>query len=137
MVIYSRNDPPMCLIFSSIRKDVALDWFYFLSSHSLHNFEELIEAFPHSVYLSWEAKRNTHNLLTVKMIRGDNLKSYIGYFQSQLAKVPNCGENISMLAFISELQVSYPLYKHLLKHNFTRMSEILSRAQPYIYLKEA
>jgi len=103
MVIYSRNDPPMCLIFSSIRKDVALDWFYFLSSHSLHNFEELIEAFPHSVYLSWEAKRNTHNLLTVKMIRGDNLKSYIGYFQSQLAKVPNCGENISMLAFISEL----------------------------------
>jgi len=33
----------------------------------------------------------------------DSLKSYIGYFQSQLAKVSHCGEDISALAFISGL----------------------------------
>jgi len=46
-----------------------------------------------------------------------------------------CGENVSALAFISGLQVSHSLYKHLLKHNVTQM--VLSRIQPYIQLKEA
>jgi len=60
------------------------------------------------------------------MRQRDNLKSYIGYFQIQLATVLNCAEDVSALAFISELQVSHPLYKHILKHNATRMSEALS-----------
>jgi len=63
--------------------------------------------------------------------QSDNLKLYIDYFQNQIAKVRNYGVDVSILTFISKLQVSYPLYKHLLKH-VTRMSEVLSRAQPYI-----
>ena len=31
----------------------------------------------------------------------------------------------------------HPLYKYLLKHNIAKMSEVLSRAQPYIQLEEA
>jgi len=46
------------------------------------------------------------------MRQGDNFKFYIDYFQSQLAKVPHCSENVFALAFISGLQVSHPLYKH-------------------------
>jgi len=61
----------------------------------------------------------------------------MGYFQSQLAKIFNCGEDVSAFAFISRLQLSHPLYKHLLKHDITRMSEVLSRDQPYIELEEA
>jgi len=53
----------------------------------------------------WEAKRNNRNLLTIKMRQGDNLKSYIAYFQRQLAKVPNYGE-VSALSFISGLHVN-------------------------------
>ena len=71
------------------------------------------------------------------MRQSDSFKSYIDYFQSQLAKVPDCGEDVSALAFISRLKVSHPLYKHLLKYNVTPMSEILSQAQPYIQLEEA
>ena len=81
--------------------------------------------------------RRQHYLLSVKMRQNDNLKSYINFFQSQLAKVSNCGEDISALAFISELQVSHPMYKHLLKHNVTWMGEVLSRDYPYIQLEEA
>ena len=55
----------------------------------------------------------------------DSLKSYISYFQNQLSKVPNCGEDVFALAFISGLQVSHLPYKHLLKHA-TQMSEVLS-----------
>jgi len=51
----------------------------------------------------WKDKKNNYHLLTVKMRKDDSLKSYIGYFQNQLAKVPNCGEDISALAFINEL----------------------------------
>jgi len=67
---------------------------------------------------------------------GDNLKSYINFFQSQLAKVSNCGEEASALAFISGLQVTHSLYKHLLKHNVAKMSEALSQAQLFIQLEE-
>ena len=35
------------------------------------------------------------------------------------------------------LQVTHSLYKHILKHNVTKISEVLSRAQPYIQLVEA
>ena len=38
--------------------------------------------------------------------------------------------------FIRGMQISHPLYKHLLKHDITQMSETLSRAQPYIQLEE-
>jgi len=66
------------------------------------------------------------------MRQEDSLKSYINLFQSQLTKVSNCGEEVSTFTFISGLQVTHPLYKHLLKHNVAKMSEVLSRAQPYI-----
>jgi len=54
------------------------------------------------------------------MRQGEGTKSNIGYFQSQLPKVFNCSEDISALTFTSELQISHPLYKHLLKHNITQ-----------------
>jgi len=60
------------------------------------------------------------------MRQGDSLKSYIGYFQNQLAKVPNCDGDVSALVFISGRQISHPLYKYLLKHDVTRMNEVLS-----------
>ena len=67
----------------------------------------------------------------------DSLKSYINFFQSQLIKVSNCGKEVAVLAFINRLQVTHPLYKHLLKHNIAKMSEDPSRAQPYIKVEEA
>ena len=39
--------------------------------------------------------------------------------------------------FISGLHVDHHMYKHLLKHNVTRMSEVVSGAQSYIQLEEA
>ena len=68
---------------------------------------------------------------------GYSLKSYIKFFQNQLAKVSNYGDEVSAVAFISGLHVIHPLYKHLLKHNIAKMSEALSRAQPFIQLEEA
>ena len=62
--------------------------------------------------------------------------SYLNFFENQLTKVSNSGKEVAALAFISGLQVSCPLYKHLLKHNIAKMSEILTNAQPYIQLKK-
>jgi len=104
MVIYSRNDPMMCFTFPCSLKGVASYWFYSLPPHSLHS-SEVFQAFLTQYASQWETKRNNRYLLTVK-IRQRQPQSYIGYFQSQLAKVPNCTENIFALAFISGLQVS-------------------------------
>ena len=94
------------------------------------------EAFLTQYVSCQKVKWNNHHLFTIKIRQGDSLKSSIGYFQSQLAKIPNLGTDIFALAFISRLQISYPLYKYILTHNVTRMSEVLSRAQPYIQLQE-
>ena len=67
----------------------------------------------------------------------DSLKTYIGYFQNQLVKVHNCSEDAFALAFISGLRITHPLYKHLVKYNVTRWSNVLYRAQLYIQLEEA
>jgi len=50
----------------------------------------------------------------------DSLKAYIGYFQNQLANAHNYNEDASTLTFISGLQITHPLYKHLMKYNVTR-----------------
>jgi len=39
-MLYSRNDPVMCLTFSSSLRGATSEWFYSLPSHSLHNFSE-------------------------------------------------------------------------------------------------
>ena len=119
MVVCSRNDPLSCITFPFCLKSLASDWFYSLLSRSLCNFDEVTKVFLTQYASCQEAKKNNHHFLSVKMRQSDNLKSYISFFQSQLTKVPNCGENVSALAFTSGLQVSYSLYKHLLKHNVT------------------
>jgi len=57
--------------------------------------------------------------------------------QSHLAKVQNCSEDTSAFVFISELRITHPLYKYLVKYNVTRWSEVIYRPQPYIQLEEA
>ena len=39
-------------------------------------------------------------------------------------------------AFVSEMQVTYS-YKHLVKHEVTKMRGILARAQKYIQIEDA
>jgi len=70
------------------------------------------------------------------MRQNDSLKSYIGYFQSQLAKIPNCGEDVSVLHSSAGYKSLTPIQTSP-KHNITRMSEVLSRAQPYSQSEEA
>ena len=101
-----------------------MDWFYSLPPCSLHNFKEVTKTFLTQHVSLQEAKKNNCHLPSVKMRQRDSLKLYIRFFQSQLAKVSNYGEDVSALTFISGLQVSHLLYKHLLKHNITRMSEV-------------
>jgi len=86
MIVYSCNDLLMHVTFPSSLKGMVSDWFCYLPPHSLYNFEEMSEEYASRQ----EAKKNNHHLLTVKMRQSDSLKSYIGYFQSQLVKIPNC-----------------------------------------------
>ena len=106
MIVHSCNDALMCLIFPSSLKGMASDWFYSLPPHSLRNFEEVTKAFLTQYASRQEAKKNNHHLLSVKIRQSESLKSYISFFQSQLAKVPNCGEDVSALLFISGLHAS-------------------------------
>ena len=61
----------------------------------------------------------------VKMKVGESLKSYINYFQSQMALIYNCNEDVVTAAFVSGLQVTNPFYKNLVKNDVTRMRDIL------------
>jgi len=79
----------------------------FSDACSLYNFEEVTKVFLTHYVSCQEAKKNSHHLLSVKMRHDDSLKSYTNSFQNQLAKVPNCSEDVYALAFINGLQVSH------------------------------
>ena len=132
MVVYFHNDSLMCLTFPSNVKGVASNWFFFLTLQSLHNFEEVTQAFLTQYASHWEAKRNNHHLLSIKMRQSDNLKCYISYFQGQLAKASTAMRTSLHSRSSAGCKSLTPYTKHLLKRNVTRMSEVLSQAQPYI-----
>jgi len=68
---------------------------------------------------------------------GESLKHYVSYFQSQMALMYNCNDNMVSATFINGLQVSYSFYKYLVKHEVTRMRNILSQAQKYMQIEDA
>jgi len=51
--------------------------------------------------------------------------------------VYNCNEDVVVAAFISEMHVTNPFYKHLVKNDVTKMRDILVRAQKYIQIEQA
>ena len=126
----------LCWIFPSKLKRVAFDWFYSLTPRSIHGFKNLTKLFLAQYSSCQEFKRNNNHLLFIKMRPSDSLKAYIGYFQNQLVKVHN-SEDASVLAFISGLRITHPLYKHLVKYNISCWSKVLYQAQLYIQLEEA
>jgi len=130
MLVHSCNDPLMCLTFSSNLKGIAFDWFY------SYNFEEELKRSSLSTPLTEKPRGTT---TTYSLSKWDRATPQILHqlLQEQLAKVPNWGENVSALAFISGQQVSHPLCKYLLNHDAIKINEILSRVQPYSQLEEA
>jgi len=64
----------------------------------------------------------------VRMKPRESMKSYVNYFQSQMALVYNCNEDVTAAAFFSGLQVTHSFYKHLGKNDVTKM-DILVRVQ--------
>ena len=54
MSLYSRNDGLMCKVFSSSLGPMTIRWFNGLRKGSIHNFEELIQAFrAQFIICSW------------------------------------------------------------------------------------
>ena len=45
IMLYSRNDPIICLTFPSRLKGATSEWFYSISSRFFHNILEITEAF--------------------------------------------------------------------------------------------
>ena len=53
-----------------------------------------------------------------------------------MALVYNCNDDVAAAAFISGLLVTHS-YKYLVKHEVTKMRDILTRAQEYIQIEDA
>jgi len=129
MVVYSRNDQLLCLTFSSTLKNVASDWFNSSSSRSLHNFEEVTEAFLTQYAPLREAKKSNHHLLSVKIRQRDNLKSYTSFFQSQLTRSLTA-VRMSLHSHSLTSCMFFTPYTNTSSSTIYQMREILSRAQP-------
>ena len=137
MAVYSYDDRLLCRLFPSSLKGLAFDWFYSLKSGTLHNFEQVAQAFLSQYSSCQEYRKNNNHLFTLKMAPEEGLKTYLTRFQSERAKVHHCSDDVAAAAFISGLRVNHEFYAFLVKHNITEMCEILRRAPGYIHLEEA
>ena len=131
MVIHSHDDTLLSRVFPSSLKGAAYDWFYSLPGQSLRNFEEIKQASYHQYTSQWVLRRNNNHILTIKMKPAESLKQYVGYFQSQMALVDKCNNDVAVTVFISGLQVTHSFYRRLVKHEITKMRDILTRTQNY------
>ena len=77
------------------------------------------------------------NIFMVMMKPGESLKNYVSYFQSQMALMYNCSEDVVVATFISGLHATHSFYKHLVKNDVTKMRDILVWAQKYMQIEEA
>ena len=48
----------------------------------------------------------------------------------------NCNKDVATTSFISGLQVTHSIYKHLVKHEVTKMRDILLWVQKYIHIED-
>jgi len=128
MAIHAHNELLLYRAFPSSLKGVAYHWFYLLPMKSLQNFHEVTDAFYNLFAFRRKFQRNNNHLLTVKMKAGESLKNYINYFQSQVALVYNCNEDVAT-TFIIGLQVTNPFYKYLVNNDVTKMRDILVRVK--------
>ena len=51
--------------------------------------------------------------------------------------VYNCNDDVVAAAFIIRMHVTHSFYKYLVKHEVTKMRDILTRAQKYILIENA
>ena len=111
----------------------CLHYFYILLRQSLRIIEEVKQAFYHQYTFQHELKKNSNHLPTIKMKHGESLKQYVIYFQSQVALVYNCNDDVVVAVFISGL--------HFLQasgeHEVTKMKDIPTHAQKYIQIENA
>ena len=54
-----------------------------------------------------------------------------------MALVYNCNDDVVAAAFIIRMHVTHSFYKYLVKHEVTKMRDILTRAQKYILIENA
>ena len=52
-----------------------------------------------------------------------------------MALVYNCNDDVAAVAFISGLQLTHSFYKHLVKHEVTKMRDILTHARSIFKLR--
>ena len=109
MTVYAHDDL-LCRALPSSLKGAAYNWFYSLLRNSLWSSDDVTEAFYNQFTSQREFQKN-NRLLTVKMRSGESLKSFVNYFQGQMALVYNYDKDVSATAFISGLQCSHPLLK--------------------------
>jgi len=53
-----------------------------------------------------------------------------------MALVYNCNDDVAVSTFITGLQITHSFYKHLVKYEFTKIRDILTRAQKYIQVED-
>ena len=97
------------IAFPSSVKGSGYNWVYLLPKNSLQSFHDVTDIFYNQFDSRREFQRSSNHLLTVKMKFEESLKNYVNYFQSQMALVYNCNEDIVVVAFISLAACHQPL----------------------------
>jgi len=68
---------------------------------------------------------------------GESLRSYVNYFQRQMALVYNYNEDVAAAAFISRPQITLSFYMRPVKKYVTKMRDILIQVQEHTQIKKA
>ena len=113
MVVHSKNEALMCMVFPSSLGPVAMRWFDGLEEGSISSFQELTRAFGARFVTCSRVPCPLDFLLSMVMREGETLKMYLDRYWEMFNKIDVNFDDVAIRTFKVGLLAEHDLRKFL------------------------
>ena len=126
----------MCKAFGSSLNGPALQWYTNLPNNSINSFVQLTDTFVEQFARSCKLEKQSDDLYTITQRHGENLRTYVGYFNREKVQIPHCNQATAIYAFRKGLKFDSDLYKELTKYPCRTIEDMLAKSWAQIKWEE-
>ncbi|XP_075670136.1 uncharacterized protein LOC142639891 [Castanea sativa] len=136
MVVHSKNETLMCMVFLSSMGPVAMRWFDDLRAGSISSFKELTRAFGSLFIMCSRVPRPLDSLLSMTMREGKTLKMYSDRYWKMFNKIDGDFDNVAIRTFKVGLLAEHGLRKLLTGKPIDNVRQLIDHIDKYKRVEE-
>ena len=136
MVVHSKNEALMCMVFPSSLGPVAMRWFDGLEEGSISSFQELTRAFGARFVTCSRVPCHLDFLLSMVMREGETLKMYLDRYWEMFNKIYVNFDDVAIRTFKVGLLAEHDLRKFLTRKLAKSIRQLMDRIDEYKRVEE-